>query len=709
MSTSTKVTMGLLCALASGCGATAADRGASHAHASDREGARVGEAHARGSASAHGSVGGEAPRFVEAQVHAVSGAFESVMPTALTSFGGASLVEADGTRAIYLAGGYFGAPHHYSREGQSEALWRYGRTGEGVGWREQASLGAGVQGLALVAHDGALVRCGGSTMDNAAGEPTRQRALADCARWVPARDAWEPFPPLPAPRSSFDAVSVAGRVVAVGGWDVQGDPSSARFHDTVALYESGAWREVAAPFRRRALAVATLGDEVVVVGGMNADQSMSRDTMIFDVAREAWRAGPTYPGDAFGLAAVGADDAVFASGRDGVVHRLARDARAWEPVGTLAEGRFFHRLFVRDGALVAIGGIGSMTTDGRARVVEAMPIGAGGERARVSVVELDYPGEARNRPGLFVVDDSLYLFGGNDSTGQHDFAPENFETAAFRLHLPSLRWYEAPSLPEGRQSLVSVATDGVGVALGGFGHDEDAERTYADAFVLRTGEEAPGWQHLRDALPLPRTQFGLVVHEGALYVIGGLEFDAARAEDEQFVHLASVLRCPLDRAALEAPASERSPIGACEELEGASMPGTRRAFGAALLDGRVYVVGGMRDGFAPVTDCAVLELATSRWSSFACPSATRISPDLLAFEGKLYLAGGTSRRGGAASSGPDRSIEVFDPASGAWSTLIDALPIDTHQMRFVVHEHRLVGVSTQASPHRATLAWIDPR
>jgi hypothetical protein len=335
MSTSTKVTMGLLCALASGCGATATERD-TRAHTRDAARARAGDAH--GPVRAHGSVGGEAPRFVEAEVHAVSGAFESVMPTALTSFGGATLTEADGTRAIYLAGGYSGAPHQYSREGQSQALWRYGRTNEGVGWSARAPLEGGVQGLALVAHEGALVRCGGSRMDNASGEPTRQRALADCARWVPARDAWEAFPPLPAPRSSFDAVSVAGRVVAVGGWNVQGDPSSARFHDTVALYESGAWREIPAPFRRRALAVAVLGDEVVAVGGMNADQSMSRDTMIFDVAREAWRAGPAYPGDAFGLAAVGAGDAVFASGRDGVVHRLGRDARAWEPVGTLAEG-----------------------------------------------------------------------------------------------------------------------------------------------------------------------------------------------------------------------------------------------------------------------------------------------------------------------------------------------------------------------------------
>ncbi len=673
---------------------------------------------AAGSSSTEGHEAAAPAAFVEASVHSVAGSFQSVMPIALTSFGGAVLTEADGTSAIYLAGGYFGEPHRYSREGQSHALHRYaGAGGAAPSWTERAVMDAGAQGLTLVAHDGGLVRCGGSTMENAASEPTRQRALADCARYVPSRDAWEAFPSLPAPRSSFDAVSVGGRIVAIGGWNVQGEVSAATFHETFAIFENGAWREQPAPFRRRALAVAAMGDEVIALGGMNDDQSMSRETEIYDAATGAWREGPAYPGDAFGIAATGTSDAVYASGRDGIVHRLGRGASAWEPIATLAEGRFFHRLFVRDGALVAIGGIGSMTTDGRARLVEVVPLSGAGvasDRPRTSVAEIDYPGATRNRPGLFVVDDSLYLFGGNDSMAQHDFAPENFETAAFRLHLPSLRWFELPPLPEGRQSLVSAVHDGVAVSVGGFGHDEDAERTYADAFVFRANEDAPAWQLLRDALPLPRTQFGLFYENDALWLIGGLEFDSARPEDQQFVHLASVLRCPVDHEGLEAPASATSPIGACEELTASPMPGVRRAFGSALLDGRIYVVGGMRDGFESVPDCAVFEVATRRWSELTCPSVPRISPDLIAYEGKLYLVGGTSRRASADGtmperSGPDRSIEVFDPATSAWSTLVSELPFETHQMRFVVHEHRIVGVSTQATEHRATIAWIDVR
>jgi hypothetical protein len=38
---------------------------------------------------------------------------------------------------------------------------------------------------------------------------------------------------------------------------------------------------------------------------------------------------------------------------------------------------------------------------------------------------------------------------------------------------------------------------------------------------------------------------------------------------------------------------------------------------------------------------------------------------------------------------------------------VSELPFDTHQMRFVTHEHRILGVSTQATPGRATIVWID--
>jgi N-acetylneuraminic acid mutarotase len=671
--------------------------------------------------AAHTSGAEQAP-LRESEIHALGGAYVSAMPVALTSFGSATMAGPEGD-AIYVLGGYHGEPHRYSREGQSNKLYRLLRTGTTWSWSELATYAEGTQGLALVPFENDLVACGGSTLRNTIESPADQHASTACYRYVSATNAWTPFAPLPTPRSSFDAAVLGGRIYAVGGWNISGAASTGSFSSTMAVYADGAWTEVALPFQRRALAVAATSTHLIALGGMDASAALSSALDIFDPATGQWTSGPAYPGDAFGVSATAIGDVIFASGRDGIVHRYRVGDAAWERVTTLAEGRFFHRLARAADGLAVVGGIGSMTMDGRARLVEFVSLESA-QRERVGHVEIDFPGASRNRAGIFMLDDSLYVAGGNNSTGQHDFQPHNFETATHRLHLPSLRWFEGPALPEGRQSLVSVTHDdssqgGSGrpssaptalhhpsatISVGGFGHDGDGSRTYADAFVIRDG--APAWQTVRNALPRPRTQFGAAYAGDALWVFGGLDYDETRPEDTQFVHLDSVLRCPVDHATLEheGPAS---PLGACEEITGAVMPGTRRAFAGAVLEGRYYMMGGMRDGFAPVPDCFAFTLATRTWEAFQCPPAVRISGEAFAVDGRLVLLGGTSRREGAEASAPDRSVEVYDPATQTWSTLIAELPVDTHQMRFVRHEHRILGFSSQQAEHRAQIVTID--
>jgi len=638
----------------------------------------------------------------ESNIHALGGAYVSAMPVALTSFGSASLRGPQGD-AIYVVGGYFGEPHRYSREGQSNKFYRLTRQDNTWAWSELATYVEGVQGLALVPFENDLVACGGSTLRNTIADPADQHASTACYRYVTASNTWAAFASLPSPRSSFDAAALGGRIYAVGGWNISGASSTGAFSSTMAVYANDAWTEVALPFQRRALAVTATSTNLIALGGMDASAEISNALDIFDPATGQWTSGPAYPGDAFGVSAVAIGDVVYASGRDGMVHRFRVGDASWERVTTLAEGRFFHRLVASSDGLAVIGGIGSMTTDGRARLVEFVSLDPA-RRERVGHVEIDFPGASRNRPGLFMLDDSLYVSGGNNSTAQHDFQPSNFETATHRLHLPSLRWFEGPALPEGRQSLVSVTHDNAALAVGGFGHDGDGSRTYADAYVMRDGSAA--WQSLRNALPVPRTQFGAAYEDDALWIFGGLDYDETRPEDSQFVHMSSVLRCPVGHAALENE-SAASPVGACEELAQSVMPGTRRAFAGAVLDGRYYMMGGMRDGFAPVPDCFTFTFATRTWEAFQCPPAVRISGEAFAVDGRLVSLGGTSRREGAESSAPDRSVEVYDPASQSWSTLIETLPVDTHQMRFVQHEHRILGFSSQQTEGHAQLVTID--
>jgi N-acetylneuraminic acid mutarotase len=628
---------------------------------------------------------------VESNVLALGGTFVATMDVARTSFG-ATTVGDD----VYLAGGYFGQPHRYSREGQAASFQRLTAA---HAWEPLAPLDTGLQGLALVTLGGDVVRCGGSRVDNPSTEATDMHSIATCARYRVATNAWEPFPDMPEARSSFDAVALGDRIYAVGGWNVDGDSSRATFRETMLVFDgaTSAWRSIASPVQRRALAVTATPGKVIAIGGLRADLTPSRAVDVFDVASESWSSGPEFPGEGFGMSATSVGDVVYASGSDGTLYQWRVGAAEWTPLRTLAQARFFHRLLPQAGAILAIGGIGSMTTDGRARLVEQLPLNEAPPRA--SWVEISFPGTARNRSGVFARDGSLFVLGGNDSPEQHDFAPTNFVREAFRLHLPSLRWFALEPLPEGRQSLETLVVGDAALAIGGFGHDEDAPRTYADAFAM---SEEGAWRMLRDALPYARTQFGIAYESDAVWIFGGLHYDDALPEEERFTHLASVLRCPIDAAALAS--GNGAPIGTCEELETA-MPGTRRAFASAALDGRFYVVGGMRDGFAPIEDCTTFDFAARTFAPLACPAHPRISATLLPLDGRLYLVGGSSQT--AQGLGTDRSVEVLDPATGTWSTLIEALPFDTHQGRWTVVGHRLVMIETQHEAGHATVAWVD--
>jgi hypothetical protein len=613
-----------------------------------------------------------------------------VLPRGLTSFGCDAL---DGW--LYVLGGYHGKPHAYSRAGQSGEFYR-------VHVRDPRVLelldGPGpMQSAPLLACDGVLLRAGGLVARNAAGEPALLESLASAAAFDPVARAWKELPPLPQARSSHDLELVGRRVFAVGGWNIAGKTPGA-FATTLAELDLDApetgWTEVAAPFRARALAAVRLGARLAAIGGMDADGEVVADVRVFDPAQRTWSAGPAFPGEAFGLSAASIGGVVHACGKDGVVWRLAEGASEWTRAGSLAFPRFFHQL-VADGAggLLALGGIDEMRSAGRVRPIERF---AGEYRSvpRVSTITLPAPFPARNRQGALVRGDTLFLFGGNTSLGQHDFEPENFARATWSLDLATLAWRERAPFPEGRQTIAASlsADEKTGFAIGGFAHDGDEAVSRGAGF--RYDLEADAWSaDARLALDVPRTQTGLVRRDGALWVLGGVDYDPRREGQEW--------NLPLDVLVLADGAERFVPSGA-------RLTTPRRAFACAELDGRAYLVGGMREEFALVDECEAFDLATRRFVPIAKPRATRVSASLVTFGGKLYLAGGSSR----AADGklrPDPAIEVYDPAADRWSVHVDALPEPMEHLQAFALRDRLLLVSAHVSgPPALRLAYVNP-
>ncbi len=102
---------------------------------------------------------------------------------------------------------------------------------------------------------------------------------------------------------------------------------------------------------------------------------------------------------------------------------------------------------------------------------------------------------------------------------------------------------------------------------------------------------------------------------------------------------------------------------------GPAEPAPFAGAGSAVLDGKLYLVGGCGASTCETTDVSVYDPATSTWSHIA-PYPDPISWNSCAgIDGKLYCAGGTN-----ISSDDIQDAYVYDPAANAWSALPD-MPI----------------------------------
>ena len=279
------------------------------------------------------------------------------LPESLTSFG-AEIADDQ----LYVYGGHTGSAHSYSIEEQSGRFWKLDLTAPQQ-W-EQLPAGPRLQGLALVRHGNAVIRIGGFTALNAKDEEGRLSSQADVARFVPDRGEWTALPPLPEPRSSFDAAVVDGWLYVAGGWDMQPDAETRWSTQACRLNlddPNAAWESIPDPaLQRRALAVETHQGNVFVLGGMDVSGRPTTQVAVYDPAAKSWTDGPSLPGEpmaGFGCAAASLAGELYVSTYAGDLVKLAGDAQSWLPLGELKPARFFHQLLPHaENKLLVVGG-----------------------------------------------------------------------------------------------------------------------------------------------------------------------------------------------------------------------------------------------------------------------------------------------------------------------------------------------------------------
>ncbi|MCA9175823.1 MAG: DUF1668 domain-containing protein [Planctomycetales bacterium] len=304
-----------------------------------------------------------------------------VLPEPVTSFG-AAIIGSD----LYLYGGHRGGAHHYHREAQANTLWRLklgtpstwdaekpgsdAKLGSDAKW-ERLSDGPRLQGLAMVAANGKLYRLSGFEARNKEAEEQDLWSLAGAAEYDPATGRWTELPPLPEPRSSFDAAVLDGAIYVVGGWQMRGEQATvwrqlAYRLDLTQPRDQWRWQPLPAPpFQRRALAVAAYDGRLYAIGGMQPSGKTTTRVDVYDPASKLWQSGPALLGkplDGFGASAFASGGHLYVTTLSGQLQRLSEDGEAWELAGKLEQDRFFHRMLpLPGGKLLSVGGASMQT------------------------------------------------------------------------------------------------------------------------------------------------------------------------------------------------------------------------------------------------------------------------------------------------------------------------------------------------------------
>ncbi len=199
------------------------------------------------------------------------------------------------------------------------------------------------------------------------------------------------------------------------------------------------------------------------------------------------------------------------------------------------------------------------------------------------------------------------------------------------------------------------------------------------------------------APPLEIHHFQAVVWEGRIYLPGAMTGPYPRERG-------------LDHIPVFDPVSERW-------SRGPAVPEDRRrgAAGAVVVGDDLFVVGGIvdghRGGYVPWLDR--VNLRTGEWTRLTDAPRARDHFQAALLDGKIYAAGGrtSSQATGQVFELTVAPVDVFDLASGTWSTLAEPLPTPRAGNATVAAGGLVLVVGgesgTQARAHDEVEAW-DP-
>ena len=219
-------------------------------------------------------------------------------------------------------------------------------------------------------------------------------------------------------------------------------------------------------------------------------------------------------------------------------------------------------------------------------------------------------------------------------------------------------WEQITELPTWRIGVDAAAVNGKIYLIGGFDHHKNlGGRAPALSTVDVYDTQTNTWHTAAD-MPTPRVAPGVAVFSNEIYVFGGYDRKGPRGE---FRYKKTV---EVYDTATDTWVKKRD------------MPTLRHAFMTAVVNGKIYVIGGRihdkkLDEPAVTGLVEVYDPLTDRWEQGADMPTKRGVTDAVVVGGKIYIIGGYNWRWGPIVDKFATSIEEYNPKTDQWHELRD--------------------------------------
>jgi hypothetical protein len=323
---------------------------------------------------------------------------------------------------------------------------------------------------------------------------------------------------------------------------------------------------------------------------------------------------------------------------------------SWATTATLGNGRYSHDATVYNNRIYVVGGVDSVS--GRVGTILYSSVGSAGALGTWSTAANALP-VTRNLHRALAHNGYLYVLGGyaGGTTADVAYAP-----IAYTGNLGAFS--STSTMPGIRQELGAAIHDGRIYVTGGF--DTQAEAQVWWARVNSTG--TLGGATTTTAFSTPRQGASMVAANGYLYLLGGYDGTIWRSD---------VLRSAID--------PNTGTLSSWGQLS-TTIPVARTSFGAVVLNGYLYVIGGATGigAYTPTVYYAAMN-ADGTLGSFTAtaglPSARCLLTATTAFGKYIHVVGGYSVSAGGftdvlyAAPAADGSIPVWNTTTALPSSL----------------------------------------